>query len=104
MDITNRRQIADLLRAAAASRISEETFWDQFKALIEGLADGRVAEAYESAVHYWGNFHARNLYFMKVKPDPLHVENDAAELRTIADALEGDWPVELLRKRLKDGV
>ena len=58
--------------------------------------------AYESAVHYWGNFHARNLLFIRVAPDPGALEQGQNELSLIADALERDWPAQDLKAKLKD--
>jgi len=102
--LENLHLIARLLRDAAAQAISEDLFWQQFKVLIGDTPDSRVAAGYDEVVHYWGNFHERNLFLVPVKPDRGQLENGKAALNLIADALEGDWAVEELKKRLKADV
>jgi hypothetical protein len=101
MDQGTRVQLAQLLRAAASQTIAEEVFWYQFEALVNSGGEPAAALAYESATHYWGNFHERNLLLMRVKPSPNQLAQDQDELNLIADALLGDWPVAELKKKLK---
>ncbi|HLB90107.1 MAG TPA: hypothetical protein VJK29_20785 [Terriglobales bacterium] len=102
MELERRKQMAKLLRDAACQAISEGDFWQQFKPLVGDLSDPAAGLAYESAVHYWGNFHQRNLLLIKTKPDRHQLKQGQMELNLIADALDSDWPVEQLRAKLND--
>jgi hypothetical protein len=95
-------KLAALLRAAAAQSVSEKDFWAQFKALADPVREPVAGFAYESATHYWGNFHARNLFLIRVKPDRYQLLQGQNELNLIADALEGNWPVSELQRKLKN--
>jgi hypothetical protein len=102
MVVETRKRFADLLRAAASQQISESGFWDTFKGL-ELPADDPIARfAYESATHFWGNFHERNLLLMRSKPDRHQVQQGRDHLNLIADGLDGDWPASELKRRLDD--
>jgi hypothetical protein len=96
------KKFAALLRAAAGQTISEPDFWEQFKNLVEPVRDPIAGLAYESAIHYWGNFSARNLLFIRVKPDRYQVQQGQNELNLIATALDGNWSVSELKRKLKD--
>lgn len=102
MELEQKKTMVRLLREAASRTIEEGVFWDQFKPLVGDLSDSTAGLAYESAVHYWGNFHERNLLFIPVKPDRYQVQQGQNELTLIADALQGDWSVPELKRRLKD--
>lgn len=96
-----RRKLAALLRSAASQAVSEDDFWDQFNGLAN-LGQPAAALAFESATHYWGNFHQRNLFLIRVKPDPNQVSQGQDELNLIADALDQDWPISELKEKLTD--
>ncbi len=102
MDLDIRKQFADLLRAAASQTISEQDFWDKFKTLEVSANDTFSNVAFETATHFWGNFHERNLLLIRTKPDRYQVQQGKEHLSLIAEGLEKDWsPSELIR-RLKD--
>jgi hypothetical protein len=102
MEADIQRKLAVLLRAAAAQTIPEKDFWVQFKGLVDPFGDPIAGLAYESATHYWGNFHERNLFFIRVKPDRYQVLQGKNELNLIADALDNNWSVSDLKQKLKD--
>jgi hypothetical protein len=102
MDKDTRTKFAALLRAAATRTVPEEDFWEQFKALADPFGDPIAGIAHETATHYWGNFHSKNILFISVKPDKYQVMQGQNELNLIADGLEGDWSVSDLKRRLQD--
>ncbi len=102
MELDVRKKFAALLRAAATQAIPEKDFWAQFRSLVDPVREPAAGLAYESATHYWGNFHERNLFFIRVKPDRYQVQQGQNELNLIADALDGNWPVSELKRKLKD--
>jgi hypothetical protein len=97
-----KKEIVELFRRAAKQVISESEFWELLKKLdIASLGPlGNIA--YEAAIHFWGNFHERNVLFIKTKPLPYALEQDRDALKVIADAIEADWPVSELERKLKD--
>ena len=100
MEMETTKQFAHLLRAAAAQTISEPEFWDKFNKL-ESLAKdpfGRIVN--EAAIHFWGNFHERNLLLIRTKPDRYQLQQGKDELNLIAEGLEADWSVLDLKSRL----
>jgi len=96
------KKLAALLRAAATQTVPEKDFWAQFKSLVDPVREPVAGLAYESAIHYWGNFHQRNLFLNRVKPDRHQLLQGQEELNLIADALDANWPVSELKSRLKD--
>jgi hypothetical protein len=102
MDIETKKNFANLLRAAASQTISETEFWEKFNNL-QPVADDPIAKiAYETATHFWGNFHERNLLLMRSEPDRHQVQQGKGQLTLIADGLERDWPVAELKHKLDD--
>jgi hypothetical protein len=102
MNIETKHDFANLLRAAASQAISETEFWEKLKNL-EAPADDPMAKiAYEGATHFWGNFHERNLLFMRSKPDRYTLQQGREQLNLIAEALDGDWLTEELERKLDD--
>jgi hypothetical protein len=102
MDRDTQTKLAALLRAAAAQTLSEDDFWNQFKNLVDPFADSYAGIAHETATHYWGNFHARNLLLVPVRPDVYQVTQGKEALNLIAEGLEHDWPFAELKRKLAD--
>jgi hypothetical protein len=102
MDKDTKAKLAALLRAAAGRAIPEDQFWKQFKAMVDPFTDPFAGDAFETATHYWGNFHERNLLLIRVKPDVYQLMQGQDALNLIAEALERDWPLEELKRRLDD--
>lgn len=102
MGLETQKKFAALLRAAAAQTVPEKDFWAQFKTLADPVRDPVAGLAFESAVHFWGNFHERNLFLIRVKPDRYQLLQGQNELNLIADALEEGWPLAELKRKLKD--
>jgi hypothetical protein len=70
--------------------------------LVDPVREPVAGLAFESATHYWGNFHVRNLLFIRVKPNRHQLLQGQDELNLIADALDGNWPLPELKRRLND--
>jgi hypothetical protein len=68
------KKLATLLRAAATKTVPEKDFCAQFKSLVDPVREPVANLAYESAIHYWGNFHQRNRFLIRVKPDRHQVQ------------------------------
>ncbi len=97
-----KQKLATLLRAAATQTVPEREFWAQFKTLVDPAGEPVAGLAYESATHYWGNFHERNVFLIRVKPDRYQLVQGQNELNLIADALDNNWPLSELQLKLKD--
>ena len=102
MDAEIRKTLGNLLRAAANEAISEVEFWETFK-ILKAPPDDPVAKiAFESATHFWGNFHERNLLLMRSKPDRYQLQQGKEQLWLIAEGLDHDWPIEELKLKMDD--
>lgn len=100
--VEERKQLAALLRRAAAQTIPEGEFWAGFNALSERIKEPVVEVALESATHYWGNFHKRSIFFLiPLKPKAGQLEQGKNELNLIAEGLEEGWELPALEERLK---
>jgi hypothetical protein len=100
--VNERKQLAVLLRKAAAQTISESEFWTEFKTLAPRLKGPVVEVALESATHYWGNFHKRSIFFLiPLKPKRGQLAQGTNELNLIADGLEAGWELPVLEEKLK---
>lgn len=102
MELDTQKKLALLLRAAATQTVPEKDFWIQFKGLVDPVREPVAGLAYESAVHYWGNFHQRNLFLIRVKPDRHQLLQGQNQLNLIADGIDGNWPIEELKRKLDD--
>jgi hypothetical protein len=102
MELHAQKKLAAVLRAAATQTISEKEFWAQFTGIVDPTTEPVAGLAYESATHYWGNFHERNLFLIRVKPERYQLLQGQNELNLIADAIDGNWPLSELKRKLKD--
>lgn len=102
MDKETQIKFAALLRAAAARTVTEDDFWARFKNLVDPFADPFAGIAHETATHYWGNFHAKNVLLIPVKPNVYQVTQGRDALNLIAEGLELGWPFEELKRKLDD--
>ena len=102
MDKDTRTKFAALLRSASDCTVSEEDFWKRFEALADPFDDPIAGIAPETATHYWGNFHSKNILFIPVKPNPYQISQGQEALNLIAEGLESGWPLPELRRRLDD--
>jgi hypothetical protein len=102
MELDIQKKLATLLRAAATRTVPEKDFWVQFKSLVDPVHEPVASLAYESAIQYWGNFHQRNLFLIRVKPDRHQVQQGKEQLNLIAEGLDQDWAFEELKRKLDD--
>ena len=84
-----RLQIADVLDVWANDEVGwDDELWKQFNELLKSTeVDGLLAYAHEELTHYSGQFTARNLLGIRVKPDKWQVANAKEEFRLIASAI-----------------
>jgi len=100
--LSDRKQLAALLRRAAAQTIPEADFWTEFNALSERIEEPVVEVALESATHYWGTFHERSIFFLiPPKPKRGQLEQGKNELKLIADNLDAGWDLPVLEEKPK---
>jgi hypothetical protein len=100
--VEERKQLAALLRRAAAQTIPEGEFWTEFHDLSGRIKEPVVEVALESATHYWGNFHKRSIFFLiPLKPKQGQLEQGKNELNLIAEGLDGGWEFPVLEEKLK---
>lgn len=102
MAVSTRLEIANILRRAAHNTVPEQEFWQRFRDWSVNIKDGRIMIAWEQAEHYWNNFHQRNIFLFRVKPDAgqLYVGREALQL--LAKAFEEDWSEERMEKELHE--
>jgi hypothetical protein len=93
-------EIASTLRRAAEGTIPEEEFWRRFRDWSAIVDDPRIMIAWEQADHYWANFHERNIFFIRVKPDEGQLLQGREALGLLAKAFEEDWSEERIEKAL----
>jgi hypothetical protein len=85
---TARLQVADVLETFAAESGWNEELWHRFNDLLRVVeVDGLMANADEELIHYSGEFHARNLLGLKVKPDKIQVADYKEQFRALAAAI-----------------
>ena len=83
-----RLEIAAVLDAIAAQPGWSNDLWSRFHALLERAdIDGILAHADEELIHYSGQFNARNLLLLRVKPDESQMNSYKSEFRQLADAI-----------------
>ena len=100
MEVATRLELVDTFRLAANGTIPEEEFWRRFRDWSITLDDPRTMIAWEQADHYWANFHERNIFSVRVKPDEGQLEQGREALRLLAKAFEEDWSEERIEKAL----
>jgi hypothetical protein len=83
-----RLEIAAVLEAIADNAGWSDDLWSQFHALMERAeVDGILADAAEELTHYSGEFNARNLLLIRVKPSEIQVRGYKSEFRQLANAI-----------------
>lgn len=95
-----RKEIAATLRQGADQSISEADFWRRLENWRKTVTDPRIMIAWEQADHFWGNFHATNIFLMKAKPDKHQVEQGQEHLRLLARGFEEDWNEQRMEEEL----
>jgi hypothetical protein len=102
MDLKDRIEFAELFRRTAQGAIPEEEFWSKLSHLSERVDKQILELAQESAIHYWGNFHQRNILFICTKPNRGQLVQGQNELNLIAQAIESGWEPAVLEEKLED--
>jgi hypothetical protein len=96
-----RTEAVRLFLAVAEGTVSEADFWPEMERLFHELDDPAIALAREEAHHYWGNFHERNILFVRTTPQPAMIAQGREIFRTLARALEEHWPEERVQAAVK---
>src|SRR2546423_12512748 len=99
--LATRLEIAETLLRAADGTIPEDEFWQRFRSWSMTLKDPRIMIAWEEADHYWSNFHRKNIFFIRVKPDENQLEQGREALRLLAKAFGDGWVEERIEKELR---
>jgi hypothetical protein len=102
MNMNTRKEIVETLRQAADGTIPEQLFWEKFKSWRRSESDPRFMTAWYHADEYWGNFHARNIFLIPVKPNKYQLKQGQDILRILAQAFEEDWHQDRIEKALND--
>jgi hypothetical protein len=89
-----RARAVRLFLAVADGTVSEANFWSEMEQVFREIDNPIIALAFEEAHHYWGNFHAHNIFQIPVRPDPDQVAQGKELFRTLARALEEGWSIE----------
>jgi hypothetical protein len=100
LTVATRAKIADTLRRAANGTIPEEEFWRRFRSWSGTFDDPRIIIARYQAEHYWANLHARNIFFIRVKPDEEQLIQGREALNLLAQAFQENWPEKRLEHAL----
>ena len=84
-----RKQVADsLVRLSEQSEWNPE-LWQRCYDLVKANWDNELLEyVHDDLIHYSGEFHSRNIFGFRVKPDRYQLENYRQEFRDIASALQ----------------
>src|SRR6266849_7651682 len=101
-----RLQIADVLDTWATEAGWNEELCNQFNSLMKLTAvDGLLAHADEELIHYSGQFNARNILFIRVKPGKYQVAEYKEEFRLIDSALRNgsSWEEYKKQNRILEG-
>jgi hypothetical protein len=101
LDAATRMEIASTLRRAAEAAILEDEFWRRFRDWTNKGEDPRVMIAWEQADHYWSNFHRKNIFLVRLKPDDGQLQQGREALRLLAKAFEEDWSEQRIEKALQ---
>jgi hypothetical protein len=83
-----RTEIAGVFDAIAAQPRWSDELWSSFHTLMDRAdIDGILAHADEELIHYSGEFNARNLLLLRVKPHESQVNSYKTDFRQLANAI-----------------
>lgn len=100
MDDTTRNNIAEHLERLAAQQSWNSELWQQCHDLVAaGVGQNELLMyVYDDIFHYNGEFHSRNIFGFRVKPDPDQLDTYRQVFRDIAAALRSDISLEQAKK------
>jgi hypothetical protein len=103
MDERTRMEVADCLERLAEQPLWNPALWQSCYDLVQANWDNELLKyVYDDVVHYSGEFHSRNIFGFRVKPDPHQLENYRYEFRSIAAAVRSDMT--LAKAKAKYGL
>ena len=102
MNDGTRNEIAECLERLAEQAVWNSELWQHCHDLVKANWDDELLEyVYDDVVHYSGNFHARNIFGLRVKPDRDQLERYQQEFRDIATALRSSMPLSEAKKKFE---
>jgi hypothetical protein len=94
MDDGIRNEVAGCLERLADQEVWNLELWQRCHDLLKANWDDELLEyVYDDVVHYSGEFHARNIFGFRVKPDRHQLRRYRQEFRDIATALRSHIPL-----------
>lgn len=102
MNDGTRNEIAECLERLAAQTAWNLELWQRCHDLVKANWDDEpLGYVYDDVVHYSGNFHSRNIFGFRVRPDRAQLEQVRQEFRDIATALRSSMPLSEAKKRFE---
>jgi hypothetical protein len=99
MDEVTLNQVAACLERLAEQAAWHSELWQQCHDLVRANWDNDLLEyVYDDIVHYSGEFHSRNIFGFRTKPDRRRLERFSQEFRDIAAALRSSLSLSEARK------
>lgn len=100
MDEAARMEVAESLEHLAEQEVWNQELWQRCYELVKANLDNDLLEyVYDDVIHYSGEFHSRNIFGFRVKPDRYQLENYRQEFRDIAKALRAAMPFSEAKKK-----
>jgi hypothetical protein len=100
MTDATRNAIAEALENLATQESWDSELWQLCYDLVTANSENElVGYVHDDLIHYDGNFHSRNLFGFRAKPDPHELEDYRHEFRAIAAALREDLSLAAAKKR-----
>jgi hypothetical protein len=94
MDEATRNEVAQCLERLADQEVWNPELWQRCYDLVKANCDDNLLEyIHDDVIHYSGEFHSRNIFGFRVKPDRNQLENYRHEFRSIAAALRASMPL-----------
>lgn len=88
MEDATRNEVAESLEELAEQATWNPELWKRCHDLVKANWDNEVlAYVYDDVVHYSGEFHSRNIFGFRVKPNRNQLEQYRQEFRGVAAAL-----------------
>jgi hypothetical protein len=100
MDEAALKAVAESLEHLAEQEVWNPELWQRCYDLLKANWDNDLLEyVYDDVVHYSGEFHSRNIFGFRVKPDRYQLEHYRQEFRDIAKALRSSMPLSEAKKK-----
>jgi len=102
MEDAVRIEVADCLERLADQAAWNPELWQRCQDLVKANWDNELLEyVYDDIVHYSGEFHSRNIFGFRVKPDRYQMRRYRQEFRDIATALRSHMSLGDAKKKFE---